>query len=500
MLSLSWKCNPMNSTFDIEAARRLPLADAALRLLHYATNDDFLTGVFDQHRGRSYESTICFPLFVHLITDSLLGHRGSAHQTFQHAQENESLETTVQAMYGKLRRVPLELSLGLFADTAAQLRTVGSSAVTNPLPMSFATFWVLGFDGKKLKYVVKRLKPLRGLKGTIIGGKLLVVQDLATQQAVAVQAVADGEAADNPLVPEAVARVRSMPESRPRLWVGDRAFCDFKLLRLLSADADHFVVRFNTSCGFHPDTTVPTRTGKDDENRAYREEWGWLGKPNNPHRVRVRKITVTRAKDDPLAFVTSLLDADRYPAIDVLTLYRSRWGIEVMFQRAVQTFDLRHLIGGTPQATVFQAVLCLLLYNITMMIRDFVAVGADRKPKEVSLDLLFDDVVRDLTAWGEVIGVDATLELLRTTVTRDAKDLRRYLEKKLGTAWTDRWIKSPTRKRPPKSPLRAYICGGHTSVDKILRGAHQEIPFKPAKKTIGKTSKKPPPFETKKRV
>ena len=488
----------MSSAFDLEAARRLPLADATFRLLNYAIDEDFLTGVFERHRGRSYESTITFPVLVHLITDALLGRRGpSAHQTFLHAQADETLEAAVQSMYRKLARVPLNLSLGLFADAATRLATVASSATANPLPASLAAFRVLGFDGKKIKYVAQRLKPLRGLKGDLYGGKLLVVQDLATQQAVAAQAVADGEAADNPLVPEAVARVRAMPDNRPRLGVGDRAFCDFKLLGLLSADADHFLVRFNTACGFHSDDSVPKRTGKDDEKRPYQEEWGWLGKPNNPHRIRVRKITVTRDKGDPLICVTSLLDADRYPAIDLLTLYRSRWGIEVLFQRVVQTFDLRHLIGGTPQATVFQAMLCLLLYNITLTIRDYVAIAADQKPKEVSLYLLFDGVVRDLTAWGEVIGTDATLELLRATAIRTPEDLRCYLEKTLGAVWTDRWKKSPTRQRTKTSP-RAYICGGHTSVDKVLRGAHREIPFKPKEKANHKNAKKPPPFETKK--
>ena len=363
----------MVSAFDLEACRRLPLADAALRLLDFATDDAFLDGVFKRHRGRSYESTIAFPTFVHLIADALLGHRGpSAHRTFQHARADESLEATVQAMYGKLRRVPLELSLGLFAESAARLRSVASEAVANPLPKSLDAFWTLGFDGKKIKYVARRLKPLRGLKGEIYGGKLLVVQDLATRQAVAAEAREDGEAGDSPLAPGAVTRVRALGGDRPRLWVGDRAFCDYKLLGLLSADADGFVVRFNTSCGFHRDSSVLPRTGIDDEKRPYREEWGWLGDPKNPHRIRVRRIAIGRP-GDPLIFVTSLLDADHHPATDLLTLYRSRWGIETMFQRVVQTFDLRHLIGAAPKATVFQAVLCLLLYNATLIVRDYVA-------------------------------------------------------------------------------------------------------------------------------
>ena len=492
----------MTSTFDLETCSRLPLADAVLRLLDYATDDDFLNGVFERHHGRSYQRTISFPLFVHLLTDALLGHRGSAHQTFQHALQDDSLQASVQAMYGKLRRVPLKLSLGFFTEAATRLRGVATPVVANPLPACFAEFWALAFDGKKLKYVAKRLKQTRGLKGNIFGGKLLVVQDMATQQAIAIEAVADGEAADNPLVPPVVARVRALANTRLRLWVGDRAFCDFKLLGLFAKDGDHFVVRFNTSCGFHADPSVPVRTGRDDVHRPYREEWGWLGKPTNKHRIRVRMITVTRdSSDDPLILVTSLLDAQRYPAIDVLTLYRSRWGIEVMFQQVVQTVDLRALIGSTPQATVFQAMLCLLLYNITLIIRDYVAVAAKRDPKTVSTKLLFDDVVRDLTGCLRVIGMDATLEVLRATKICSPKELQRYLAKILGTVWTNRWKKSPTRKRPPKSSPRAYICGGHTSVDKILRGEHKEIPFEPGsnKKNSG-SEKKPPPFETKKDV
>jgi Transposase DDE domain len=481
----------MSSEFELEAAQRVPLADVALRSLDYILNKDFLDDVFDRHRGRSYENSISFPVFVNLLADSLLGNRGSAHLTFQHARENNALKASVQAMYGKLRRVPIALSTGLFTEATARLHEIASPTVANKLPECVASLRVLGFDGKKLKYVVKRLKPLRGLKGNIYGGKMLVVQDLETQQAIAVEALPDGESSDNLLVPPVVDRVRAIADDRARLWVGDRAFCDYKLLGLLSANIDHFLVRYNTSCGFHPDETVPARTGQDDEGRPYRQEWGWLGKPNNPHRIRVRMITITSPREDPLVFVTSLMDADRYAAIDLLTLYRSRWKIETMFQQAVQTFDLRHLIGGTPQATVFQAMLCLLLYNITLVIRDHVADGANREPMTVSTKLLFDDVVRQLTGYFEVIGIDATLELLSATRILKPDDLRSHIQQKLGGVWTDRWKKSPTRKRPPKAPPRAYICGGHTSVDKILRGAHHEIPLKPGG---------PPPHKAKKDV
>ena len=468
----------MTTPFDLEVCRRLPLADAAFKLLNYVLEGEFLDGVFTRHRGRTYEKAIAFSTIVRLITDALFGHRGSAHQNFKKCQEEDTLDASIQAVYGKLRRLPLPLSLGLFTAAAARLRQVAPLAVANPLPASLGEFWCLAIDGKKIKYVAKKLGVLRGLKGNVFGGKMLAAQDMATQEAIAVEATADGEAADNPLVPGLIARVRALGDSRPRLWVADRAFCDYQCLGLFRQGDDHFVVRYQSRFKFHLDSSIFVREGLDDVGRPYTEETGWLG--TGPDRVRVRKITVMH-KGEPLSVVTSLLDGDNYPAIDILTLYRSRWGIESMYQAVVETFDLRDLIGSTPEATTFQAMLCLLIYNITLTIRHFVAAGAEVKPEKVSLDLLFDDVRRDLTGCLEVLGAEATTELFVTTRIDDPKRLAEYLAAILKTIWTDRWKKAPTRKQPPKK-TKGYLGGGHSSVFKIQRGKHTVIPPKPAAK------------------
>lgn len=471
----------MALAFEFEVCQRLPLADAALRLLDFVAADDFLDDVFARHRGRSYEDVIRFPAFVRLIADALVGHRGSAHQTFLKAQQEGSLETTVEAAYGKLKRVPLGLSQAFFAEATARLEAVLPTD-PDPLPASLAAFRVLNFDGTKTKHLAKRLKPLRGLKGAVLGGKLLVVQDVGTGQALAFEATAEGEAADNPLVPGAVARVRALADPRARLWVGDRAFCDYKTLPLLAEAGDHFLVRHNTKCPFVPDPDQPARTGTDAHGLPYREEWGRLGRAANKRRLRVRRITPTRPNDEPLAVVTSLPDAERHPAADLLGAYRRRWGIESMFLRVTQTFNLRHLIGSTPQATVFQMGFCLLLYNITLAVLGYVAAAAGRKPEAVSLHLLFQEVAFDLTAWFELLGPAATVEVLAAVPTRGPAALKQYLERILATVWQARRAKAPTRKRPPKGPPRAYLRGGHSSVAKILRGEHKEIPIKRRKR------------------
>jgi hypothetical protein len=415
------------------------------------------------------------------MADAVLGHHDSARQAFRHAQQEGILKTSVQAVYDRLATIPHDISMNFFVEATARLDAIVLSPAVDILPVSLGDYRAVAMDGKKLKYVRKRLKLLRDLKGNVYGGKLLVVQDMATGQALVVEAAIDGEKGDNSLVPGAVAKVRALPDSRPRLWVDDRGFCDFKILHKLSEGNDKFLVRLHEKCHFHVDPTIPARTGIDDVGREFREEWGWLG--DGANRVRVRKITVTRPNNDPLQLVTNLMDADQHPAYDLLILYRRRWGIETMFQRAVQTFDLRHLIGGTAEATIFQAVFCLLLYNITLIILDYVAEGAERPPETVSPHLLHVDIVAELTAWMKLIGPDTTPDVLNCKTFHGPAAFRRYLRQTLGGIWTDLWVKAKTTKRPPKKAPRAYLKGGHSSVDRILRGAHKEIPIKPRKPT-----------------
>jgi Transposase DDE domain len=457
--------------FEREVCRRLPLADAVLRLLDYVSADDFLGGVFERHHGRSYEDLLSFPLFTHLIADTLLARdHASAHQSFLKARAQGTLPTCVEALYGKLRRVPLPLSQGLLYEATHRLRQVFPDA-TDALPASLRGLDVYVFDGKKIKYVAKRLKPLRLLRGHILGGKLLVVLHAATGLAVALEANADGESADNPLVAAAVAQVRQQPATAPRLWIGDRLFCDLQQLPRLAAGGDFFLVRYQAKVGFHLDPRRPARTGTDSRGVPYTEDWGWLGPSGHPQRQPVRRITLHRPGLPALIVVTNLLDADRYPAADLLEAYWRRWGIEKLFQRVTEVFDLRHLIGGSPQATVFQAAFCFLLSNVIQAVRGYIAAAQHRAPETISTQLLFEDVTEELISWHKFVSVAQTQEWVRDGV-QTAEQVRAYLRRRLGGVWSDRWEKAPTKRRAPKEKTQ-YLKGGHSSVYRILHGLHK---------------------------
>jgi hypothetical protein len=75
---------------------KLPLADAVWELWSTITTEPFLQDLFDQHRGRCYEKVLTFPTLVHLVAEALCQHHGSGHQAFQRADEQETLDVSIQ--------------------------------------------------------------------------------------------------------------------------------------------------------------------------------------------------------------------------------------------------------------------------------------------------------------------------------------------------------------------------------------------------------------------
>jgi hypothetical protein len=182
----------------------------------------------------------------------------------------------------------------------------------------------------------------------------------------------DGERNECRLMPQVIEQTRHVV-SGPRLWVLDRQFCDLVQTARCSEAGEHFLIRYHKKVQFWPEPTQPTTVTQEAQGRHIEEEWGWLGAKFNRDRRFVRRLILTRPGDEAIILVTDLLDAGQYPAADLLTVYRARWGIERVFQQITEVFALRRLIGSTPQATVFQAAFCLLLYNMIQVLRGYIA-------------------------------------------------------------------------------------------------------------------------------
>jgi hypothetical protein len=460
----------MEAEFAREILSRLPLAEAVLSLWRWVADPLFLLSVFARHRGQGYEKEISFGVLVQLIADALLEHQGSGKKSFARGREQGLLTASVQAVYQKLGGIPLGLSEAWLAESTARLRPVYPEAARLPLSSVFRDLEIIVVDGKAIKRVAKRLKPLRGRKGGVLGGKALVALALRSGVVVAMATHADGETNEAKLVPALLPQVRERVAGR-RLWVADRQFCDLTQPAAFAQAGDHCLVRYHPKTPFSAEAAHPVQRGQDAQGRVWEQDWGWLGSEQAKHRRFVRRLTLYRPGEETIILLTDLLDATRFPAPDLLDLYLARWSIERVFQQITEVFHLQTLIGTTPQGTVFQFAFCVLLYNLVQVVRAYVATAQARPVPTISTELLFDDVHRQLVALTELVPAERIEFVAPVLPTEEA--LRAQLTRLLATVWTNRWLKQPAKKRTAPAP-RTPIRGNHTSVFRLVARYHNQ--------------------------
>lgn len=451
--------------FEREVLNRLPLAEAVWTLLRHVVSPEFSAALFARHRGTGCELDVKFGTLVELVTEALLEHGGSGNRSFQRGQTEGRLTATSRAAYGKLGRLRLELSQAFLREATVRLGQVLPTETPSTLPESLRGFQVVAVDGKKIKNLAKRLKPLRSVQGQTLGGKGVVALLLNTQLAIAMEASPDGEANDAPLTPALLEQVQALLPG-PVLYLADRQFCDLKIPAKMLGRGAHFVIRFSGKMRFFPEKTT---TWQDAQGREVCEEWGWLGVPQDKRRLYVRRVTLRRPGEEDISLVTDLLDAQQVPGQDVLDVYLQRWTIERVFQQVTEVFQLQRLIGSTPQGALFQFSLCLLLYNVIQVVRGYVAQLEQRPAATISSELLFRDIRDQMTAATQLVDRN---ELIRE-LDRDCSpsQVQDRVSDLLRGQWTAMWLKSPPKKRPAHPPISTYVSGGHSSAWKLLQAA-----------------------------
>lgn len=455
---------------------RMPLAESAQWLLRWACDPSRLQSIWERHRSRGYERVISFANLVRLVSEALLYHKGSGRRAFEKNILSQRLDASVAAAFGKLGRLPLSVTQAFLEETTAALgEVVVPASVTMPCE-SLRAFHPIIIDGKTVKRVEKRLKPLRGKGGGMIGGRALVALDGLTGLALAMEANPDGDASENRLVAGLLERVRRRVDG-PRLFIADRKFGNLVQAEEFTASGDHFIARLHSSCKFTPDLDRPAVTSRDETGRTLIDRWGIVGGQTNSRRRALRQVELIRGPgEETIVVLTDLMDHVHYPAADVLSAYRDRHGIEVVFQKTTEVFGLERLIGGSPLAGLFQFAFCLLLYNIVQTMLGYIAEANKLPHERISAEKLFDDAHEQMIAWHVVFTPEQTEQHYRVLTDRPSFFMRQ-LRKILKHAWCPTWTKSkpqPNRRVPHKSHART-----HASVQRLLDAAAEKPP--PAK-------------------
>jgi hypothetical protein len=465
---------PPSADYVRETIARLPLADAVLHVLRYTLEDGFLDELYEQHRGRGYEDILSFSSVVNILSDALLVYQGSGRKALLDAQKHGQLPTVREAFYGKLRRLPIDLSIAFLTEGSERIRQAFPTPL-HPLPESLHGYDLIIVDGKKTKHVSKRLKLTRKLAGQLFGAKFLVGYDPVARLIRNAAAHPDGERNDSPLVPDLLADLTPATEQRPRIIVSDAQFCDLVQIDRYRQAKLHFVLRYHPKLHFHRDLARRIVKFTDAKGRRLVEEHGWLGAASDPRRCYVHRITWLRTDHKNLVIVTDLLnitsdsgDLTPIPAPDLMDVYLIRWRIETVFQEVTTVFGLKKLIGSTPEATAFQVAFCMVIYNIIQLMRGYVAQS---QPQPLSMDdisnaMLFDSIRRELIAVFTVIPPVKLASVIKPLVSPE--EMRSYLAARMAGLWEPGWRKA-RNKNPRVYGPKSKGSGAHTSVYRVLQ-------------------------------
>ncbi len=451
--------------FSVEAIRRVPVAEGVLATLAVLFSQERMAELYERNRGASYEGDLTFHSVVELMYSAVIEHNAVGSEAFKAARAAEKLNVSDQATYGKIRRIRQSLSNALVCESMQPLMEMFPDIVKTRVPLSFNDYNVFGMDGKKLKDVAKRLKETRGVAGKLLGGKALVALSIHEQLVVAMSSSLDGEANDGPLVPELLEKIHAW-STRLNIILADSQFCDLTTpRRILSYNSD-FVMRYHPKVHFHVDPHIAGSTGVDNWGRPYVEEIGWLGKPGTKTSIRVRRIVVKRENNPDLIIVTSLLDTKKFSAADILELYGLRWTIETAFLHVTKEFDLRHMIGSTAEATLFQFAITLIIHNVMRLMLAHVSEAQQIYPEEISLPKIIRTAKKQMASLSVFVPAAKTADLILKKTPTPAR-----IAKMLGKLWDDDWIKARKKTRAPKPPPKKK-SGAHTSVYREIQ-AHR---------------------------
>ena len=393
---------------------KIPLAEAFWHFLDHTWPEHELNLFYDQHRGRSYEREISFAEIVQLLIPAITLHNGKAHPVL--LEQIDDLPASIQAIYGKIRRMPRPLSHALIPADATRLRQLLPAALAAPAvnAKGLARFRHLVFDGHMMKKASKRLKKVRRKPGRALGGKFLAVLDLQSDLVVGLTSGEHSHINKQALLPDLLEQVRaSLPG--PRLWIGDRAFGNLANFKRCTAEGDHCLLRKTAQSVFTPDPTQPVITGTDAQGRAFRDEIGTLSSAREGKQA-ARQITILRPDAAPIVVITSLLDPVEYPATELLELYRKRWSIEQKYQKVSKLFSMGPYVSSHPNGILFQSALCLVLANNLQILQTLMAGEQERSVETISTHNLFRHLKEELMVCQKLMTTDELVESLRMRV------------------------------------------------------------------------------------
>jgi hypothetical protein len=292
-----------------------------------------------------------------------------------------ALRVSQQALSQRLRALPESLFAGLWATLAPTVQA-RAAARTRPLPpviarvrVHYPRIWAL--DGSTLEELFKKVGLLRPEAGTVLGGTLEAVLDLATKLPVHLWLERDPVGNDLRFLD----RVKALL-TPGTLLVMDAAYYAFPFFDWLTEQGCGFVIRART---VRAETVVQVL----HESAQIRDRIVQMGLyRSNPciHLVRLVEVKVG-GKWRP--YLTNVLDPQVLAVEDVVDLYGRRWKIEEAFLVTKRLLGLSYLWSGAYNGIALQVWATWLLYAVLVDLSDAVAEELGLPLDAMSLEMTY---------------------------------------------------------------------------------------------------------------
>src|SRR3954469_369879 len=339
-------------------AQDSPLSVMARGVIENALNPTLVDRLFQDVADKQYTKRLLFSSIVDLMGLVVCRIQPAVHAAYQaHA---ETIDATVQAVYGKLDRTEPATSAALVRSTAARLGPV-IDAMGGARPPLLPGYHVRILDGNHLAGTEHRIKELRTLGAGALPGQALVVLDPRLMLATDVVLCEDGHAQERSLLGRVLERVGARD-----LWIDDRNFCTTDFLFGIAGRGAFFVTRQHAST-LHWEFAGKRRArGRIDTGQVFEQT---IRATNDAGEILIlRRITValdkpTRDGDNEIHILTNVPGQDARARV-IAELYRQRWTIETAFQELEATLNGEINTLGYPKAALFAFCLALVAYNV----------------------------------------------------------------------------------------------------------------------------------------
>ncbi len=345
----------------------IPLGVMVRGTMEWLLDESMLETLFQQHAPEQFTRELTIAALVQLFIQVSTGARPSVHAAYKadQATDEPTIETTYQAVYGKLGRLQPAVSEAVVrysAERCGQLLAPNLTARNEPLP----GYRMRVLDGNVLTGTDHRLKGLRRWLNACLPGKSLVIYEPGLGLVTDLVLEEDAYTQERALLTQMVPRLQAKD-----LVVADRNFCTTRFVFGVQAQNAFTIVRQHRAR--LPCTSVSKleKCGESDTGSVY-EQKVQVTDPDSGEvlvlrRIEVRLLQKTRDGDRTIAVLTNL--PDEVTASQIAELYRDRWTIEKHFQFLTQSLNCEVPGLGKPRAALFAFAMALVAANALAVVR-----------------------------------------------------------------------------------------------------------------------------------